>query len=76
MQGGPAFQRCLASSTDTLLVREVEAYVASNPAKGPMVAVTMRRCLICAGRKSEGNRLDELPRRNYRSAGSWYPGIS
>jgi hypothetical protein len=39
-----AFQRCLASSTDSLLVREVEAYVASNPAssKGPMVAVTMR----------------------------------
>jgi hypothetical protein len=27
-----AFQRCLASSTDTLLVREVEAYVATNPA--------------------------------------------
>src|SRR5262249_16508769 len=27
-----AFQRCLASSTDTLLVREVEAYVAANPA--------------------------------------------
>src|SRR6476620_3722633 len=39
-----AFQRCLASSTDTLLVREVEAYVASNPAssKGPMVAIIMR----------------------------------
>src|SRR5262249_61950747 len=38
-----AFQRCLASSTDTLLVREVEAYVASNPAssKGPMVAIIM-----------------------------------
>jgi hypothetical protein len=39
-----AFQRCLASSTDTLLVRQVEAYVATNPAssKGPMVAVIMR----------------------------------
>ena len=39
-----AFQRCLASSTDTLLVRAVEAYVASNPAssKGPMVAIIMR----------------------------------
>jgi len=39
-----AFQRCLASSTDSLLVRQVEAYVASNPAssKGPMVAVIMR----------------------------------
>src|SRR5262249_13162990 len=32
-----AFQRCLASSTDTLLVRQVDAYVAANPAssKGP-----------------------------------------
>jgi hypothetical protein len=39
-----AFQRCLASSTDSLLVRQVEAYVATNPAssKGPMVAVIMR----------------------------------
>jgi hypothetical protein len=39
-----AFQHCLASSTDSLLVRQVEAYVATNPArsKGPMVAVTMR----------------------------------
>jgi hypothetical protein len=40
-----AFQRCLVSSTDTLLVRQVEAYVAANPAssnKGPMVAIIMR----------------------------------
>src|SRR5260370_42591049 len=39
-----AFQRCLASSTDTLLVRQVEAYVAANPASstGPMVAIIMR----------------------------------
>ena len=39
-----AFQRCLTSSTDTLLVREVESYAASNPAsaKGPMVAIIMR----------------------------------
>src|SRR5215831_20888723 len=39
-----AFQRCLASSTDTLLVREVEAYVAANPtsSKGPMVPIIMR----------------------------------
>ena len=39
-----AFQRCLASSTDSLLVRQVEAYVATNPgsSKGPMVAVIMR----------------------------------
>jgi hypothetical protein len=39
-----AFQRCLASSTDTLLIRQVEAYVAANPAssKGPMVPIIMR----------------------------------
>jgi hypothetical protein len=39
-----AFQRCLASSIDTFLVRHVEAYVAANPAnsKGPMVAVILR----------------------------------
>jgi hypothetical protein len=39
-----AFQRCLAGSTDGLLVRHVQAYVASHPAssKGPMVAVVMR----------------------------------
>jgi hypothetical protein len=39
-----AFERCLASATDTLLVRQVEAYVAANPAgsKGPMVAVVMK----------------------------------
>src|SRR5215470_1339964 len=39
-----AFQRCLASSTDTLLVRAVEAYAATNPAnsKGPVIAIIMR----------------------------------
>jgi hypothetical protein len=39
-----ALQRCLANSTDTLLVRQVEAYVATNPAgsKGPMVATIIR----------------------------------
>ena len=42
-----AFQRCLASSTDTLLVRQVEAYVATNPAssKGPIVPSGLRRRL-------------------------------
>jgi hypothetical protein len=40
-----AFQRCLAGSTDVLLVRQVDAYVATNPAssKGPMVAVGAMR---------------------------------
>jgi hypothetical protein len=39
-----AFERCLASSTDALLVHQVEAYVAANAAKakGPMVAIVMR----------------------------------
>jgi hypothetical protein len=39
-----AFQRCLGSSTDTFLVRHIEAYVAANPAnsKGPMVSVILR----------------------------------
>jgi hypothetical protein len=39
-----AFERCLGSSTDALLVHQVEAYVAANPAnaKGSMVAVVLR----------------------------------
>ena len=39
-----AFQRCFAGSTDALLVRQVEAYVAANPdtSKGPMVPIIMR----------------------------------
>jgi hypothetical protein len=39
-----AFQRCLADSTDVLLVRHIEAYVAKKPASstGPMVTVVMR----------------------------------
>jgi len=39
-----AFQRCLASSTDTILVRQLEAYVAADPAnsKGPVVPIIMR----------------------------------
>jgi hypothetical protein len=39
-----AYQRCLARSTDDLLVRHVETYVAKNSAslKQPMVAVVIR----------------------------------
>jgi hypothetical protein len=39
-----AVQRCLAPSSDVLLVRQVEAYVAKNAAsiKGPMVSIVMR----------------------------------
>ncbi len=39
-----AFQRCLDGSTDSLLVRHVEAYVRANPggSNGPMTAVVMR----------------------------------
>src|SRR5215472_10411138 len=44
ISGKNGLQRCLANSTDTLLVRQVEAYVAANPAtsKGPMVPIIMR----------------------------------
>jgi hypothetical protein len=39
-----AYQRCFASSTDVLLVRQVEAFVAKDPAsqKEPMVRVVIR----------------------------------
>ena len=39
-----AFQRCLASSTDGNLVRQVESYAAANRAssQGPMVTVVVR----------------------------------
>jgi len=39
-----AFQRCLSASTDGVLVRQVEAYVAANPSAshGPMITVVMR----------------------------------
>jgi hypothetical protein len=39
-----AFQRCLAGATDAALLRQVDAFVAGNPARsnGPMVAVVMR----------------------------------
>jgi hypothetical protein len=39
-----AFQRCLGDSTDSVLVRHVEAYVTANPnaSHGPMIAVVMR----------------------------------
>jgi hypothetical protein len=39
-----AMQRCLASATDSILVRQVDAYVAAHQAgsQGPMVAVVIR----------------------------------
>ena len=39
-----AFQRCLGDSTDGVLVRQVEAYVAAHPggSNGPMTAVVVR----------------------------------
>ena len=39
-----AFQRCLGDSTDSVLVRHVETYVAANPSAshGPMIPVVMR----------------------------------
>ena len=39
-----AYQRCLAGSTDAVLVRHVEGYVARNPpsSKEPMIRVVLR----------------------------------
>jgi hypothetical protein len=39
-----AFQRCLVSATDNILVRQVESYVAAHRAssQGPMVTVVVR----------------------------------
>jgi hypothetical protein len=39
-----AFQRCLGDSTDSVLVRHVETYLAANPSAshGPMITVVMR----------------------------------
>src|SRR5262249_6568289 len=50
-----AFQRCLASSTDTLLVRMVEAYVADSPAnsKEPMLRIIMRTFFKLCGAEIE-----------------------
>jgi hypothetical protein len=51
-----AFQQCLATSTDTVIVRQVEAYIATNPAssKEPMLRSSRGHSLICAGRKLKG----------------------
>src|SRR5215467_2231196 len=39
-----AFKRCLGASTDSVVVRHVDKYVAANPggSNGPMTAVIMR----------------------------------
>jgi hypothetical protein len=39
-----AFKRCLGASTDSVLVRHVDKYVATHPggSNGPMIAVIMR----------------------------------
>ena len=61
-----AFQRCLASSTDTVLVRQVEAYVAANPASstGPVVAVIMRTFFnLCRVEIEKGQLPKEAPSR-------------
>jgi hypothetical protein len=56
-----AFQRRLGSSTDALLLRNVESYVASHPASanGPMVAVVIRAlfdlCRSEIGKIKSGN---------------------
>ena len=61
-----AFQRCLASSTDTLLVRQVEAYVAANPASstGPVVAIIMRTFFnLCRAEIEKAQLPNEPPSR-------------
>ena len=58
-----AFQRCLGGSTDILLARHVEAYVAANPgsSNGPMVAVVMR-ALFDLCRSEIGKPANTAPR--------------
>jgi hypothetical protein len=61
-----AFQRCFASSTDTVLVRQVEAYVAANPANstGPVVAIIMRAFFsLCRAEIEKVQSPTELPSR-------------
>jgi hypothetical protein len=61
-----AFQRCFASSTDAILVRQVEAYVAANPANstGPVVAVIMRAFFnLCRAEIEKGQSPKEVPKR-------------
>jgi len=61
-----AFQRCLASSTDTVLARQVEAYVVANPANstGPVVAVIMRAFFnLCRAEIEKGQSPKEVPKR-------------
>jgi hypothetical protein len=54
-----AYQRCLARSTDVLLVRHVETYVAKNSAslKQPMVAVVIRTLFDLCRSEIENARL-------------------
>jgi hypothetical protein len=61
-----AFQRCLASSTDTVLARQVEAYVVANPANstGPVVAVIMRAFFsLCRAEIEKAQSPKEAPSR-------------
>jgi hypothetical protein len=61
-----AFQRCLASSTDTVLARQVEAYVVANPANstGPVVAVIMRAFFsLCRAKIEKAQSPKEAPSR-------------
>ena len=58
-----AYQRCFANSTDVLLVRQVEAFVAKDPAsqKEPMVRVVIRALFdLC---RSEIQKLAKPPPR-------------
>ena len=54
-----AFQRCLANATDEHLARQVETFVARNPAaaNGPMVTVVMRALFALCRSEIERSRL-------------------
>jgi hypothetical protein len=61
-----AFQRCLDGSTDSVLLRHVEAYVKANPggSSGPMTGVVMRALFdLCRAEISKVNPTDSSPRR-------------
>jgi hypothetical protein len=58
-----AFQRCFAASTDILLARHVDAYVARNlaTAKGPMVPIVIRALFELCRSEIERVRLPNAP---------------
>ena len=59
-----AFQRCLGASTETILIRHVEAYTARDPgsANGSMVTVVMRALFnLCRAEIEKGRPANTAP---------------